>query len=52
MAILGLMSTEQFVSERFTSIRRSVFYQYPGGAAPLMGLLSMLDGEVLKHSEV
>lgn len=51
MAILGLMSTEQFASERFTSIRRSVFYQYPGGAAPLMGLLSMLDGEVLNDPE-
>lgn len=51
MAILGLLGTEQFASERFTSIRRSVYYQYPNGAAPLLGLLSMLDGEVLNDPE-
>ena len=51
MAILGLLGTEQFASERFTSIRRSVFYQYPNGSAPLLGLLSMLDGEVLNDPE-
>lgn len=51
MPLLGLLSTEDFASERFTSIRRSVFYQYPNGAAPLLGLLSMLDGEVLNDPE-
>lgn len=51
MPILGLLGTEQFSTERFTSIRRSVFYQYPNGAAPLLGLLSMLDGEVLNDPE-
>ncbi len=51
MAILGLLSTESFASERFKSVRRSVFYQYPNGAAPLLGLLSMLDGEVLNDPE-
>jgi hypothetical protein len=51
MSLLGLLSTEDFSSERFTSIRRSVFYQYPNGAAPLLGLLSMLDGEVLNDPE-
>ena len=51
MALFGLLSTESFASERFTSIRRSVFYQYPNGAAPLLGLLSMLDGEVLNDPE-
>ena len=51
MAMFGLLSTESFASERFTSIRRSVFYQYPNGAAPLLGLLSMLDGEVLNDPE-
>lgn len=42
MAILGLMTTDSFSSERFTSIRRSVFYSNPAGAAPLVGILSML----------
>jgi hypothetical protein len=51
MAILGLLGTEQFASERFKSVRRSVFYQYPNGAAPILGLLSMLDGEVLNDPE-
>lgn len=51
MPIAGLLGTEQFASERFTSIRRSVFYQYPNGSSPLMGLLSMLDGEVLNDPE-
>lgn len=51
MALFGLLSTESFSAERFTSIRRAVFYQYPNGAAPLLGLLSMLDGEVLNDPE-
>lgn len=51
MSLLGLLSTEDFANERFKSIRRSVFYQYPNGAAPLLGLLSMLDGEVLNDPE-
>ena len=51
MAILGLLTTETFAAERFKSVRRSVFYQYPNGAAPLLGLLSMLDGEVLHDPE-
>lgn len=46
MPILGLIGTEQFNTERFKNYRRSVFYQYPGGAAPLMGLLSLMDGEM------
>lgn len=51
MSLFGLLNTEDFASERFTSIRRAVFYQYPNGAAPLLGLLSMLDGEVLNDPE-
>lgn len=51
MPLFGLLSTESFASNRFTSIRRSVFYQYPNGVAPLLGLLSMLDGEVLNDPE-
>ncbi len=45
MAILGLIGTEQFASERWTNIRSSVFYNYPAGSAPLIGLLSMLPSE-------
>lgn len=45
MAILGLLSTESFASERFKNYRRTVFYFYPNGAAPLTGLLSMMDEE-------
>lgn len=44
-AILGLMDTETFSSERFTNVRRQVFYNYPAGAAPLTGLLSLLKEE-------
>lgn len=45
MAILGLITTESFAANRFTNIRRMVFYFYPNGAAPLVGLLSLLDSE-------
>lgn len=49
--ILGLMSTEKFAAERFKNIRRSVFYQYPQGAAPLIGLLSLMDEEKTNDPE-
>jgi hypothetical protein len=45
MAILGLLNTESFSSQRFTNIRQKVFYFYPNGAAPLIGLLSILKTE-------
>lgn len=45
MPILGLLSTESFSSERFKNYRRAVFYQYPNGAAPLTGILSLMDSE-------
>lgn len=45
MAILGLLSSESFSAQRFTNYRRKVFYDYPNGAAPLTGILSMLEGE-------
>lgn len=51
MPILGLMTTEQFSSERFKNIRRSVFYYYPNGTAPLIGLLSLLKEEVTNDPE-
>ena len=45
MAILGLMDTEKFASQRFKNVRRSVFYFYPNGAAPLTGIMSLLKEE-------
>lgn len=51
MAILGLLTTETFVDERFKNVRRSVFYFYPNGAAPLTGLISMLKEEVTNDPE-
>ena len=45
MAILGLMNAESFASNRFQSHRRQVFYFYPNGAAPLMGLLSLMKDQ-------
>jgi hypothetical protein len=39
------MSTESFSAERFTNVRRKVFYMYPNGAAPLTGILSLLKEE-------
>jgi hypothetical protein len=45
------MSTESFSSERFTNIRRQVFYQYPNGKAPLTGLLSLLKDEPTNDPE-
>lgn len=51
MPILGLMTTEQFSSERFKNIRRTVFYYYPNGTAPLIGLLSLMKEEVTNDPE-
>ncbi len=45
MAILGLMSTTELGNRRSENARRRVFYQYPQGRAPLMGLLSLTDTE-------
>lgn len=47
MAILGLMNAESFASNRFQSHRRQVFYFYPNGAAPLMGLLSLMKDRAI-----
>jgi len=51
MAILGLINSESFSSERFKNVRRSVFYFYPNGAAPLTGLISLLKEEVTNDPE-
>jgi len=45
MAILGMLNTQEFQAQRFKNVRRSVFYFYPNGAAPLTGLLSTLKEE-------
>ncbi len=45
MPILGLINAESFSSSRFQSHRRQVFYFYPNGTAPLMGLLSLMRDE-------
>ena len=53
MSILGLQSSSDLTGVQSLDIRRKVFYQYPNGAAPLMGLLSMMDdgdGETDKPS--
>ena len=50
-AILGLIGTEQFSANRFTNVRRSVFYDYPNGAAPLTGLTSLMSEESTNDPE-
>lgn len=45
MAILGLINSESFSSSRFQTHRRQVFYFYPNGTSPLMGLLSLMRDE-------
>lgn len=49
MAILGLMSSSDLDSYKSETARRRVFYQYPNGSAPLMGLLSLMDTEETDH---
>jgi len=49
--ILGLTTSESFSSERFKNVRRSVFYFYPNGASPLIGLLSLMKEEVTNDPE-
>jgi len=52
MAILGLMTAEQLgATYRPKNIRRSVFYMYPNGSAPLIGLLSLMKEEVTNDPE-
>lgn len=50
-AILGLMTAEQISASRPKNVRRSVFYMYPNGAAPLVGLLSLMRDEVTNDPE-
>lgn len=49
--MLGLMSSEQFKTYRSLNSRRRVFYEYPNGAAPLTGLLSLMETEEVDKPE-
>lgn len=51
MAILGIVGTEALASQRFKNVRRSVFYDYPNGAAPLTGLTSLMEDESTNDPE-
>ncbi len=52
MALLGLMTAEQLGSTyRPKNIRRKIFYMYPNGSAPLLGLLSLLKEETVNDPE-
>lgn len=46
MAILGLTNTNDVASYMSRTERRRVLLQYPNGAAPLTGLLSIMEDEV------
>lgn len=41
----GMYTTDNTVGSRSLKSRRKIFWQYPSGAAPLMGLLSYLPSE-------
>lgn len=46
MSVLkGLLGTEALASNRFNNWRRTVFYDYPNGALPILGLLSVTELE-------
>lgn len=45
------MTAEQISAFRPKNVRRSVFYMYPNGAAPLIGLLTMMKDEVTNDPE-
>lgn len=51
MPILGLMTAEQISAYRPKNVRRSVFYMYPNGTAPLTGLLTLMKDEVTNDPE-
>jgi len=51
MPILGLASTETVSGQRWTNIRRKVFYEYPNGSAPLIGILSLMKEEETNDPE-
>jgi len=46
MAILGLQNVGNLANYMALTNRRKVFYTYPNGAAPLVGILSVMEDEV------
>jgi len=51
MALFGLLNAEQFANQRFKNFRRSIFYYYPNGSAPMIGLLSLMQDEETNDPE-
>ncbi len=51
MPILGLINTENFASQRFKSVRRKVFYDFPNGSFPITGITSMIKEETCSDPE-
>lgn len=51
MSLLGLIGTEDLANYRYKSARRKVFYDYPNGAAPLTGILSLAPEEEASDPE-
>lgn len=49
--ILGLLFTEAAGLDRLKNFRRTVFYNYPNGSAPLIALLSLLKEESTNDPE-
>jgi hypothetical protein len=51
--ILGLISSKEFSDRGFQgqNDRRKVFYNYPNGGAPLIGLLSLMEDEATDQPE-
>lgn len=47
----GLISTETSANYKSLNSRRKIFYQYPTGAMPIMGILSMLATEETANVE-
>lgn len=41
--LLGLTTTTDLANHASANVRRKVFYRFPGGSAPMTGLLSMMD---------
>lgn len=51
MPIFGLLDAEKFANQRFKNYRRSIFYYYPNGSAPMIGLLSLMEEEETNDPE-
>lgn len=49
--VSGLTTTEQLTTYMSEKSRRRVFYQFPNGAAPILGLLSMLETQAVDKTE-